>query len=169
MNITPNQKLNLSYHIAKYQKTNFGGKHYLIDGEVISFTNPDFRYRNVEFDVGNGRKIWYSQLATICFQLDMVDLISAKIKLKDGSALDICDIDFENFADLVEGKKFKIRVVQNTIYTVNRYSNTLNDTYNGTIEYEELRSLLHRCLEKNDFSDLGDIIKTTQLYDLSEV
>lgn len=77
MNITPNQKLNLSYHIAKYQKTNFGGKHYLIDGEVISFTNPDFRYRNIEFDVGNGRKIWYSQLAAICFQPDMMDLISA--------------------------------------------------------------------------------------------
>lgn len=169
MDITPAQKLNLSYHIAKNRKTNFRGNHYLIDGEVISFTNPDFRFGNVEFEVGNGRKIWYSQLAALCFQPDMMDLICSRIKLKDGSALEICDIDFENFADLVEGKKFKIRVVQNTIYTVNRYSNTLNDTYNGTIEYEELRSLLHRCLEKNEFSDLGDIIKTTQLYDLSEV
>ena len=168
--MTPEQRQKLSRHVALHKSFSMPVDHevyYLNNGEIIEFTDRECRSNNSKFELNNNpvRKIWFSQLSQFFFDKEDFRMCYATMKI-NGKDEAIYEFDDVSFWEIVQGKKFRVDS-HASLYVVN-WNSVIIITKNLE-NYSDLQNFVKKCIDGNNFDEIGDLLKTAQLYDLIEL
>lgn len=170
--MTEKQKEKLAAHVAWNKPRGFSGNnlYYLMEGEIVSFTACEYTASNAQYEINNSsnRKLWYSQLANFYFFEDMEQVYNPIIQFKDGSSYVIAkSFDESEFYNRVRNKRFKVAIVSDAPYIFNDKSSLWNEK--KLITHLDAYNYIKKCIANDCITDIGDLLKTSNAYFLTEV
>lgn len=170
--MTADQKQRLAAHVAWHKPRRFNGDtlYFLTEGEIIGFTNCEYTAQNAQYEIDNipNRKIWYSQLSNFYFSDDFDSIYQPIIKFKDGTSYVISEsFDESTFFNKVKNKKFKVDIITDAPYILNKQSDIWDQK--NIYTYKEAYDYIKRCLSLDRIDEIGDLLKTSKAYFFTEV
>lgn len=170
--MTTDQKQRLAAHVAWHKPRRFNGEniYFLTEGEIISFTGCEYTSQNAQYEIDNmsNRKIWFSQLTNFYFSDDFDSIYQPIIKFKDGTSYVISEsFDESTFYNKVKNKKFKVDIVTDAPYILNKQSDLWDQK--SIYTYKEAYDYIRRCLSLDRIDEIGDLLKTSKAYFLTEI
>lgn len=167
--MTPEQKIALLNHVERFGPAstarNDSGDFFMIDGEIVEFTNCSSYAGNSKFEINNdpSRMIWFSQLNRI-FIDDDFNLKGGIIKI-GGEEKAIRDYSHHKFWRVVRGKKFLIHA-EDPCITFNKASIQVGS---ADIAPSSLILFIKKMVQNDEINFIGDMLKKSVMYDLIEM
>ena len=167
--MTLEQKKTLLNHVERFGPAstarNADGDFFMIDGEVVEFTNCTRYAGNSKFEINNdpSRMIWFSQLNRI-FIDDDFNLKRGIIKI-GGEEKAFGDYRHHTFWRAIRGRKYLVHAEDPSI-TFNTASSTLGL---GSISPSALILFVKKSVQENEINLIGDMLKISVKYDLIEI
>ncbi len=170
--MTEKQKEKLANHVEWNKPRRFNGEnmYFLMEGETVSFTGCEYTASNALYEINNSpnRKLWYSQLSNFYFFDDFEGFYNPVIKFKDGSSCVISKtFDESSFFQKVKNRRFKVDIVSDAPYIFNKESKVWDTK--KLITYQDAFNYIRECIINDCISDIGDLLKTSNAYFLTEI
>ena len=180
--MTEEQKRKAKIHVFGYTESGIGdgAQRFLEDGELISFTDCVFTAKNAEFKINNRpeRLIWFSQLDRIYIDDNISTFLMPEIEFSNGDKFAFFFFTPQKFFEFVKGKKFEVSICRNVFGAINlksevRYRILGDKKIKSDIDVQnhldDIVQFVRRCIENDDYDQLGDLIKKSPAYELKEV
>lgn len=139
---------------------------YLDHGSKVSFTLKQQTSRNAEFIVNDNplHIIWYSQLAGPFILIDGFTPYSGEFIKKDGSSINIYEMNVDEFVNYVNGKTFKVSV--NPDGEVVKFD---FDNLPEGISYDDAHKKVAQLVQATDFEGAANYLLPATQYNLIEL
>lgn len=168
--MTEDQKKKLSLHVVLNKRV-YGGDsivRWLDDDQTIEFTSCLLTSNNAEFRINNDQSwiIWYTQLSNFGLT-DNLELCVGSVLFKDEKEEPFYNLSAANFWKKAKGKKFRVDIYSNVPYTFNNKSSKWNSL--PSTKYIDAINFIKKCIEEGQYEKIGDLLKTSALYHLTEI
>lgn len=140
-------------------------RRWLADGEIINLSVNKRTSKNVEFKVNNddNHLIWFSQFSAVLLRLSDLKLVSGEIKLKDGKTLFLCNIQIDDFIEIIKNKTFKVICNEDGAVANFEERNPPCRTYTAYVD------LIRELVNRGELDKAASYLSPTREYSLIEI